>query len=81
MLKNDSGGSLEDPFVFPPGSQWTWVDGSAVRYENWEVGQPDTSDNRYCTEMHGGAESVANQWRTSTCDRRRGFACKVKKGE
>ena len=55
---------------------WSWVDGSAVQYVNWQDGQPLYEEGYHCVQY----AHENGKWETMTCDSHRCYICKIKKG-
>ena len=54
---------------------WYWTDGSALNYEHWESGEPNSIEE-LCGEMY----LSDGMWNDNFCTGQRGYICKRLKG-
>lgn len=52
-----------------------WVDGKALTYSNWELGQPDNKDGSTDCLRYHFKESMEPKWYDRRCDDSFGFIC------
>ncbi|XP_062407758.1 macrophage mannose receptor 1-like [Sardina pilchardus] len=60
-----------------PGVGYTWVDGTASSYTNWESGQPDDKHNMEKCAM---IELPSMKWEDRNCEITDNFICEIRKG-
>ena len=65
----------------PKEEQWTWTDGTAFTYNNWNIGEPNNAGNdEDCTELYSPS-SKEKYWNDIHCSRKFNFVCKLTKGQ
>ncbi|XP_066536475.1 macrophage mannose receptor 1-like [Hoplias malabaricus] len=71
------GYSIQDPTI-----GYTWSDGSASSFEDWEDGEPNNLNNiEKCAKMRVGEwYDVTNQWNDVPCNYRMDWLCEIQKG-
>ncbi|KAL2097651.1 hypothetical protein ACEWY4_006858 [Coilia grayii] len=66
------GYSAQDPSV-----GYTWSDGSASSYTNWNVGEPD---NKHNVENCAALDLLSVVWEDRSCEYKNDFICEIRKG-
>lgn len=56
---------------------WLWLDGSAVNFVNWNVGEPSSQQNEHCVEMYADS----GYWNNFYCSSYKGYICKKPKSK
>lgn len=57
--------------------QWLWLDGTAVNFVNWNVGEPSSQQNEHCVEMYADS----GYWNNFYCTTYKGYICKKAKSK
>ncbi|XP_041944958.1 macrophage mannose receptor 1-like isoform X1 [Alosa sapidissima] len=66
------GYSAQDPSV-----GYTWADGTASSYTNWESGEPD---NKHNMENCAMTDMLSMKWNDRSCEVKENFICEINKG-